>query len=98
MNQAKMPAMKARPLPKNARPAITSVLNKAENFERDHRQDARHEIEDETANEAEKKETGNVSRCRILVSAAISGQLKCPRHCDPMRQRNFQKRSARVAI
>ena len=33
MNQAKMPAANARPLPKMRRPAVTGVLNETENFE-----------------------------------------------------------------
>ena len=61
MNQAKMPMAKARPLPEYARPAVAGVLDETENLERDHRQDARHEIEDETSNEAEKEELQQTS-------------------------------------
>ncbi len=40
----------------NAGPAVPGMLDKAENFERDHREDARHEIENETSNEAKEEE------------------------------------------
>ena len=45
----------------NARPTVAGVLDETENFERDHRQDARHEIQDETSNEAEKEELQQTS-------------------------------------
>ena len=35
---------------------VAGVLDETENFQRDHRQHARHEIEDEAADETEKKE------------------------------------------
>ena len=45
----------------NTRPTVAGVLDETENLERNHRQDARHEIEDETSNEAEEEELQQAS-------------------------------------
>src|SRR6266853_1450877 len=58
---------------KNARSALTGLLNKTENLQRDHRQDTRHQVENETADETENKETNKLTPCRILVSRCHSG-------------------------
>ena len=56
-----MPAMNASPLRKNAAPALARMLDKAKNLERDHRQDARHQIENKTADEAEEEKFPDTS-------------------------------------
>ena len=62
MNQAKIPAVKARPLRENLCRLLAGVLNESENLERDHRQHARHQIENESADESEEKISQQATR------------------------------------
>ena len=65
--------MKARPLRKMRAPALAGVLNETKNLQRDHRQHARHQVQNEAADETENKEANNVTQCRILVSRCHFG-------------------------
>ncbi len=47
---------KREPAPQDAAPALAGVLNKPENLERDDGQNARHQIENETAQKSEEEE------------------------------------------
>ena len=53
----------------NARATVPGVLDKAENLERDHRQDARHEVEDETADESEEEELEQIHPAHVAGAA-----------------------------
>src|SRR5438552_2107974 len=52
----------------NAGPTLTRLLNKTENLERDHRQNARHQVKNETADKPENEETNEFTQRRLLVS------------------------------
>ena len=73
-------------------PFLSGLLNKSENLERDHRQDARHQIENETAYETKDKETKVLLDVEFSLTLPFRSQPKSPRHCDAVRQRNFRKR------
>src|SRR5262249_7723004 len=49
---------------KNFLPALTRLLNKAENLERDHRQHARHQVQNEPAEKPKKQKHENSVRWR----------------------------------
>src|SRR5262245_44546297 len=52
---------------KNAGPTLTRLLNKTENLKRDHRQNARHQVKNETADKTENEETNELARRRLLA-------------------------------
>ena len=84
---------------KNARPAVAGVLDETENLERDHRQDTRHEVEDETADEAEKEElqqtSGDSAGAAIFAAAVAVTRQRCS--CLTKR-RDRRKRSIHQGI
>ena len=52
----------------NSPPTLTGLLNKSENLKRDHRQHARHQIQNETTDKTKKEETNDFPQRRLFVS------------------------------
>ena len=67
----------------DARPAVAGVLDESENLERDHRQDARHEIENETADETEEQELQQTVR-RDSAGGGDSRRGRCGQALRPL--------------
>ena len=55
---------KSNPAAQNLAPALPGVLNESENFERDDRQHARHQIQNDSAEESEEEKRKNAARWR----------------------------------
>ena len=53
---------KREPAPENPLSILPGLLNETENLQRNHRQDARHQIQNEPANETEEKKRPDTAR------------------------------------